>query len=507
MTTPQSSSPSGAGPVADADVLVVGGGPVGMLLAGELGMQGVRVLVLEKLLEPSIESKAGTLHYRTAQTLARRGLLEAVQPGPGLARTAPGRPVRFHFAGMFDLDLSRVVDEGPALVGSPQAYTERVFERRAAGFGVRVERGAEVVALDQGGDGVRVTTGDGRVFTAGWVVGADGARSAVRKLAGIAFTGTAPTLSAIMGEVRLLDLHNAPQGWERTPRGWTMVWPNPYGHSRVATYRFEGPHPDRNSPVALDELRAELERISGGPVPMDSPRWLTRFTDAALQAETYRSGRVLVAGDAAHVHFPAGGQGLNLGLQDAVNLGWKLAGVVKGRVPASVLDSYHDERHPVAARVLYNVRAQVALMNPDPSVDSLRELFRELMHLDEVNAFLSGMVSGADVAYAGVPGDPFAGVFAPDLGLKTGDGEERLAGLLSAGRAVFADLGDRPELRAIAAEWAGAVDVVHAAPVERVAAEALLVRPDGYLAFSGRGEDGEAARLRAALRTWFGEPA
>ncbi|GIG66304.1 FAD-dependent monooxygenase [Phytomonospora endophytica] len=495
----------------DTEVAVVGGGPVGMLLATELARLGVRTLVLERLTEPTGESKAGTLHARTAQTLDRRGLLEAVQPGPGLARTAPGRPVRFHFAGMFDLDLARVVNEGPALVGSPQAYAEEVFAALATRLGARIERGAEVVGLTQESDHVRldVTGPDGtvRTVTASWVVGTDGARSAVRRLSGIPFTGTPATLSALMGEVRLTDLRDAPQGWVRTPRGWTMVWPNPYGLSRVATYDFRGPHPDRHSPVTIGELSGEMDRITGRPVPMDSPRWLTRFTDAALQAEEYRRGRVLLAGDAAHVHFPAGGQGLNLGLQDAVNLGWKLAAEVHGRAPGDLLGTYHRERHPVAARVLENVRAQVALMNPDPRVDSLRELFRELMHLDDVNVHLGGMISGADIAYdLGEPGDPFAGVFAPDLHLKTADTAVRLAELLRTGRPVLLDLADRPELRELAAAWSGHVDVVHATPEEQVNAEALLVRPDGYLAYSARGGDQEAARLRAALERWFGSP-
>ena len=493
----------------DTDVAVVGGGPVGMLLATELARLGVRTLVLERLAVPTGESKAGTLHARTAQTLDRRGLLEAVQPGPGLARTAPGRPVRFHFAGMFDLDLSRVVTEGPALVGSPQAYAEEVFAELALRLGARIERDSEVTGLEQEADHVRLSVTSGaatRTVTASWVVGTDGARSTVRRLAGIPFTGTPATLSALMGEVRLTDLPDAPQGWIRTPRGWTMVWANPYGLSRVATYDFRGPHPDRHSPVTLDELNDEMDRIIGRHVPMDSPRWLTRFTDAALQAEEYRRGRVLLAGDAAHVHVPAGGQGLNLGLQDAVNLGWKLAAEVAGNAHEDLLDSYHRERHPVAARVLENVRAQVALMNPDPAVDSLRELFRELMHLDDVNVRLSGMISGADIAYdLGEPGDAFAGTFAPDLRLKTADDSVRLAELLRGGRAVFLDLADRSELRAVTEEWGGLVDVVRADPEERVNAEALLVRPDGYLAFSARGEDeGEAERLRRALNMWVG---
>ncbi|NUT45820.1 MAG: polyketide oxidase [Saccharothrix sp.] len=493
----------------DYDVAIAGGGPVGMLLAAELALHGVRTVVLEALPRPTGESKAGTLHARTAETLHRRGLLDAVQPRPA-PRHREG-PVPFHFAGLFALDLAEVADEGPVIVGSPQAYAEQVFADRAARLGACVERDREVVGVDDRGDhvvvGVRSRHGEHREVTAAWLVGCDGARSAVRRLAGIRFVGTPGTVSALMGEVRLLDPFGAPPGWQRNHRGWTLFWTNPFGHSRVCTYDFRAPHPDRSAPVTLDELGAEVDRIAGYHVPMDRPRWLTRFTDAALQAETYRRGRVLLAGDAAHVHFPAGGQGLNLGLQDAVNLGWKLAAQVRGWAPARLLDTYDAERRPVAARVLDNVRAQVGLMLPDPRVDALRELFVELMRLPQVNALLAGMISGVDVRYdTADPDDPLGGLFVPDLRLKIGTSLGSVAELLRAGRPVLLDLADRAGLREAAAPWADRVDVVTASCDETLAAPTLLVRPDGYLAWSGTGRDSDHHALTRALRTWFGEP-
>ena len=495
----------------DTEVAVVGGGPVGTLVARELALLGVDVTVLEKLPEPDGVSKASTLHARTAQTLDRRGLLEAVQPGRYAAARGVRGPVRFHFASIFELDLARVVDEGPVIVGSPQAFAQEVFAADAVRLGARVRRDAELVGLDEHDSHVqlrlRSVSGTERTLRARWVVGADGARSAVRRLSGIRFLGDGPTVAALMGEVRLLDPAGAPGGWQRTPRGWTLLWVNPHGASRVCTYDYRGPHQDRHSPVTLDELRGEVERIAGRPVPMDSPDWIARFSDASLQAEQYRRGRILLAGDAAHVHFPAGGQGVNLGLQDAVNLGWKLAAEVRGRAPDGLLDTYHGERQPVAAAVLHNVRAQVALMDPDPRTDALRELFTELMRFDEVNAHLSTMITGAGVVYpvGGRADDPLAGRMVPSLPLKTAEGTTTLAELLHDARPLLLDLSDDNALRAVADPWTDRVRVVVATPAgDAGGAGAVLVRPDGYAVWSALGDHRDAGSLRAALTRWFG---
>ncbi|MFI6815219.1 FAD-dependent monooxygenase [Nonomuraea sp. NPDC050328] len=299
-------------------------------------------------------------------------------------------------------------------------------------------------------------------------------------------------MAALMGEVRLAP--DVPGGWHRTPRGWLLVWPGAGGRARVTTYDFRAPHPDREAPVTLEELRETASYIAGFPVGMSHPRTLTRYGDAALQAAAYRKGRVFVAGDAAHVHFPWGGQGLNTGLEDAMNLGWKLAYALAGRGGPGLLDSYHAERHPVAARVLWNVRAQNALAAPDPALDPLRELFASLMELDQVNVYLSGMISGLDTVYdVGVPG---AGRMVPDLAVKTAAGEVRVAELLQQGQPLFLDLGGHDDLVELVAERVPVVRGVTSGE----APSAVLVRPDGYSAWTaGAG----AAALEEALTRWF----
>ncbi|WP_236240848.1 FAD-dependent monooxygenase [Streptomyces sp. CC228A] len=489
-------------------VAVVGGGPVGMLLAAELGLHGVRTVVLERHARTVDQPKAGTLHARTVQSLARRGYLPT-GPGrdPDSAATTP-----FHFAGLPGLTISAPAVEGRPIAGRSQADLERAFERRARALGVEIRRGHEVVGLVQDPDRVELTArlGDGghATVTADYAVGADGARSAVRALAGIASDEHRPRVAALLGQVRLLDPAGAPPGWNLTPRGWTVVNVNPFGHSRVITFDFDGPHPDRHAPVTLDELRATASRIAGHDIPMDDAVFTSRFSDFARLARRYRDGRVLLAGDAAHVHFPVGGQGLNLGLQDAFNLAWKLALVVRGEAGKGLLDTYHDERRPAGRRVVDNTRAQLALMRPGDDMAPLRALFTELLGLDQVSAHLGDMISAQETAYPAAPGSPWQGRFLPNLPLEAGGAQTCVAALLHAGRPVVLLFPDADRRLADAAgAWSRTVDVVRARSLHRLPWDALLLRPDGYVAWtSAQGRPATPEDLGGALRQWFGEP-
>lgn len=428
-----------------AQVLVVGGGPVGMLVAAELGHHGVSTIVLEAEPRTVDQPKAGTLHARTVQGLARRGHLHA----PAATEDRLGRSAAdaFHFAGMPGLVITAPATEPGPIVGRSQADLERDFEHRARERGVTVLRGHRVTAVDQGPDAVEVTTQgpDGiRHFTAEYAVGADGARSTVRELLGFPEDTHPATVSALLGLVRLTDPDGVPYGWHRTPRGWTVAGVNPYGHSRFITIDFRGPHPDRHSPLTLDELRREGERILGHGVPMADPVFFSRFSDFTRLVRDYRRGRVFLAGDAAHVHFPVGGQGLNLGLQDALNLSWKLAHTLAGTAGKDLLDTYDAERRPAAQRVIDNTRAQLALMRPDPGLDPLRDLVGELLGLDDVNTHVGHMISAQETVYPARTGSGsrWEGQFLPNLPLASDDGPTDLTRLLLPGRPLLLLLGE-----------------------------------------------------------------
>ncbi|MFI5587361.1 FAD-dependent monooxygenase, partial [Amycolatopsis sp. NPDC051758] len=351
-------------------VIVAGGGPVGMLLATELGLHGVPTTVVEKLTETHDEPRAGTLHARTAQTLLRRGHLPASQPprDPHAVVEVP-----FHFGGRPVLTLESPALEGAPMVGRAQSDIERFFEAKARSLGVEILRGHQVTGVRDHGESVTVTTEHGEL-TAAYVVGCDGARSTVREAAGITGTTHPATFAGLLGLPRLGDPARVPGGWTQGPTGWTLVNVNPAGHSRILTHEFTQPLPARGTPATLDDLRGAASRILGHDVPMADPAFLGRFSDFTRLADEYRRGWLLLAGDAAHVHAPLGGQGLNLGLQDAVNLGWKLAMVVAGTAPEQLLDTYGTERRPVAEAVIENTRAQAALMRPGPEFEPLRRL-------------------------------------------------------------------------------------------------------------------------------------
>ncbi|MET8139429.1 FAD-dependent monooxygenase [Sphaerisporangium sp. NPDC005288] len=387
-----------------AQVVIAGAGPTGLMLACELRLAGVDVLVLERDAERAdAESRAGGMHARTLEVLDQRGMVE---PFLRAGRPLPGG----HFSAL-PLDFRNLPTRHPHLLVLLQRHIERLLEEHATRLGVRLWRGAEVTGLRQSGSGVEVEVlgggpqGNGRHGEAGqrwmsaeYLVGCDGGRSAVRRLAGIGFAGTSATLTAMLGDVELDAPPEHPLFQERREHGTISVLSFEPGWHRVMTTEFDQVA-GRDEPVTLEGLRRACLKIAGTDYGMRSPRWLSRFGDAARQAVEYRSGRVLLAGDAAHVHFPAGGQGLNLGVQDAVNLGWKLALVVHGHAPDSLLDSYHAERHPVGARVLENTRAQTALSRVDGHTTALRATLADLLSLDDVNARLSSMITALDVHY------------------------------------------------------------------------------------------------------------
>lgn len=463
-------------------VIVAGGGPVGMLLAAELGRRGVPATVVEKLTTTHDEPRAGTLHARTTQSLLRCGYLPV--PGPPSAPDAVVE-VPFHFGGRPVLTLESPALEGPPMIGRSQSAIERFFEAQARSSGVEILRGHEVTGVRDDGDRVTVTTSGGEL-TADYVVGCDGARSTVRAAAGITGTTHPATFAGLLGLARLGDPARVPGGWTHGPSGWTLINVDPAGHSRILTHEFTGPLPERGAPVTLEDLRAAASRILGHDVPMSDATFLGRFSDFTRLADRYRHGRLLLAGDAAHVHAPLGGQGLNLGMQDAINLGWKLAMVVSGTAPDTLLDTYHAERHPVAEAVIANTRAQAALMRPGPEFEPLRELVGDLLAVPDANRLLSDRITGQGVRY-GPDGE-----FLPNFPL----GERTVAELLHPGHPVLLLAPDAAALADAAAGWKDGVDVV----THDLGAPAILLRPDGYVAWTGR----DAERLTRALTAWFG---
>ncbi|WP_431887088.1 FAD-dependent monooxygenase [Micromonospora wenchangensis] len=483
------------------DVVIAGAGPVGLMLANELRLAGVRTLVLERLHRPSGQSRALGLHARTVEVLDQRGLLDRFREGSPVWPTA-------HFAGLRRLDLSALDGNHTYALMVPQARTEEILAERAVELGAELRYGHEIVGFRQEVDGVvvdvRTPEGVHQLRTA-YLVGCDGGGSTVRKLGGIDFPGTSSTMNALLGDVRLAEEQPPGPQLRRLAGGLFGVVPLDDGYHRVVAVEFHTPQASRDLPVTLDELRAAVKRVAGVELEMSEPRWTSRFGNATRQAARYRDGRVLLAGDAAHVHFPAGGQGLNTGMQDAVNLGWKLGGVIAGWGTRGLLDSYHAERHPVARQVCHNTRAQLALMDPAEEITPLRELFARLMDFAEVNRYLAGMVTGVDIRYDLGDGHPLVGRRMPDLALRGPEGTSRAVHLLRSGRGVLLDLTGSARLRPAAAGWADRVDVISAECDTEAPAAALLLRPDGYLAWAS--DDPTAAltdELEVALTRWFG---
>jgi 2-polyprenyl-6-methoxyphenol hydroxylase-like FAD-dependent oxidoreductase len=401
-------------------------------------------------------------------------------------------------------------------VFAQQRDVEIVLERHARAAGAVILREHELLALTDETLGEPAPAGLGypvRVTTAGpagpaelaarYLVGCDGGRSLVRKQAGFDFPGTGATITGLQALVGIAEPNPLQRGWHRTERGMIVFGPDP---RRILTVEFDGAPADRDAPVSRDEVQASLRRVSGTDVTLTSLETGTRWTDNTRQVPGYQRGRVLLAGDAAHVHPPFGGQGLNLGLQDAANLGWKLAAVIAGRAPAGLLDSYTSERHPAAAAALANTRAQIALMRPDPQTSALRELFTELMGYDDANQHVSRLMTGVDRPYPLDGSDPDAGRMAADRRLDTADGTSRLYELLRTPGALLVDGSPDSSWSSVAA--ADPLRVV-SAPGSR----SLLIRPDAVVAWGAppgtRASDDEAlaGELSAAVARWLGEPA
>jgi 2-polyprenyl-6-methoxyphenol hydroxylase-like FAD-dependent oxidoreductase len=487
----------------DADVVIAGAGPTGLMLACELRLAGVRPVVLERLAEPTGLSKALALVGRSVDTLDYRGLL-----GRFHARATAAVPNAAHFA-LIPLDLQKAGDLGLRALFVQQAVTEEVLNEFARELGVEIRRGIEVtgVGQDTGRVSVRFSGGKGRgELRARYLVGCDGGASAVRQQVAIEFPGIPPTFLLRLGDVTLAPgVTPADLPGVRVP-----LIPLGSGFYRVITSE---PYPadlDRDAPMTLDELRASIRRVNGQDLPISGTRWVSRFTDSSRQAGQYRAGRVLLAGDAAHIHLPAGGPGLNTGLQDAVNLGWKLAAEVRGQAPPGLLDTYHTERHAEGERVLLHTRAQGALMGSgaDARLAALREVLSQLLRYEEPLRHLVSLMYALDTRYDSRTADPhpMAGRWAPDLPLTTSAGSSSVAELLRPARGVLLDLTGAGTFAVSSHAWKDRVDIVTAHCAAPPAA-ALLIRPDGYVAWAASPDTPGHDGLHHALSTWFGEPA
>ena len=510
------------------DVLIAGGGPNGLLMACELALAGVRPIVLEHLAERPVMPKANGLVGRVVQALDYRGLYELFSG----STTAPVAVPAFQF-GALPLDLSTL--DGHALYAQPipQRRMEELLEKRAHELGVEIRRGHRLTGLSQDDDLVTVDVegpdGDYRL-TAQYLVGADGGHSTVRKTCGIGFPGVteqgfvtrtaqvsvdASAVVAGTGELEVAGVGRfRPTTFTRTETGMFVFGMFQPGLYRVAVFESvpPGSEPDDSEPLSLDELREAVRRVVGGELPMSEPVGgepvaLRRTTGAnSRQADRYREGRVFLVGDAAHVHSGVGGSGLNLGMQDVLNLGWKLAAAVHGRAPVGLLDTYQAERLPVGRRVIMHTRAQTALLAPGANVTALRELFGELLRESDNVRHIADLMAGADIRYdmRTASKHPLVGGWMPDLALRKGN---RVAEVLRPGRPVLLDLAGRADLADVARGWVdvarGWVDVVSDSVEGEAPAEAVLVRPDGYVAWAA-GPEGTADELRGALRTWFG---
>jgi 2-polyprenyl-6-methoxyphenol hydroxylase-like FAD-dependent oxidoreductase len=480
-------------------VVIAGGGPTGLMLAGELALAEVDVAIVER--RPSQElvgSRAGGLHARTIEVLDQRGIADRFLSEGTVAQVAG-------FA-WIPLDISDFPTRHNYGLGLVQSHIERILADWVGELAVPIYREREVTGFAQDDTGVDVELSDGRSLRAEYLVGCDGGRSLIRRTAGIEFPGWEPTISNLIAEVELAE--QPEWGLRRDARGAQVL--TRIGEDGAVRVLVTEQHVEASGEPTLHDLSDALKAVYGTDYGVHSPTSISRFTDVTRQAASYRDRRVVVAGDAAHVHYPVGGQGLNIGVQDAVNLGWKLAQVVKGTSPDSLLDTYHAERHPVAARVLRNTMAQTALLRSDDRIEALRKIVSELLDMDEPRKRFAGMMSGLDIHYDLGDGHPLLGRRMPDLDLVTADGPVRAFTLLHDARPVLLNLGEPGSLDIT--PWTARVQVVdaeYAGPWELpvlgtvTAPSAVLIRPDGYVGWVG---DGTELGLTDALTTWFGPP-
>jgi len=495
----------------DADVLIVGAGPSGLMLAGELALAGVDVAIIER--RPSQDlagSRAAGLHSRTIEVFDQRGIAERFLAEGQKAQVAGFAGVHF--------DISDFPTRHPYGLGLRQKHIERILAGWVEELKVPIRRGIEVTGFTQDDASVDIELASGRSLRAQYLVGCDGGRSLIRKAAGIDFPGSDPTTSNLIAEVEMtetpeLGIHRSALGIHSFGRMEYEI------RDGQVVYKDEGPigvlvteqHFGATAEPTLRDLSDALIAACGTDYGVHSPTSITRFTDAVRQAASYRKGRVLLAGDAAHVHPPDGGQGIQTGVQDAANLGWKLAQVVHQTSPDSLLDTYHAERHPIAARVLRNTMAAIVLRRADDRTKALRDTVSELVGMDEPRRRFAAMMSGLDTHYDLGEGHPLLGRRMPDLDLVTASGPLRVFTLLHDARPVLLNLGepggfditpwaDRVQL--IDAEYVGPWELPAIGPV--AAPAAVLIRPDGYVAWVGEHTD---PGLAGALASWFGPPA
>ncbi|MGW4484952.1 FAD-dependent monooxygenase [Amycolatopsis sp. NPDC004368] len=496
------------------DVIIVGAGAAGLVLAAELRLAGVAPVVLERQPKRREVPRANGLGGQILDLLRHRGVLARLEAAATAVHRAPSLP----FGGVH-LDLSHLSEPAFCALAIPQPVLERTLAEYAAELGAQVREGHEVVGLRQDADSVTVDVHgpDGPYRLAGrYVVGCDGGRSRVRDLLGLDFPGTTyPEVNRLVeataprrtdGGLDVPGVGPVQPGYTRTEAGVFSFGAIGSDHLMINTVENESTTYD-DSPMTEAEFQGSVTRVLGAPLPLGEVRRLSRYQWQGRQVDRYRTGRVFLAGDAAHL-LASSGASLNLGMLDSVNLAWKLAAAVTGRAPAGLLDTYHSERHPAGARALLQTSAQAALRRGhDPAADALRTLFQELLSDEQPARRLAAIIGGADLRYP-MPGSDhaLAGTFAADFALTTADGPTSLSALLHQARPVFLDLGDRPDLRAVAENWSPHVEI-HPGKADLRPADALLIRPDAHVAWAASAAaPADPATLREALTAWFGEP-